>query len=79
LEESDCVELVVVVDWDDNIDNAVVVVDMDAGLDWFDGVLGLSPIRESLSFISYLPGVAFLTGVTWLVVALDVLFVMMGK
>ncbi len=33
LEESDCVELVVVVNWGDNIDDAVVAVDTDAGLD----------------------------------------------
>jgi hypothetical protein len=35
LEESDCVELVVVVDvdWDNNIDNAVVAVGIDTGLD----------------------------------------------
>jgi hypothetical protein len=33
LEELDCVELVVMVDWDNNIDNAVVAVDMDTGLD----------------------------------------------
>ncbi len=33
LEESDCFELVVVVDWDDDIDDAIVAVDTDAGLD----------------------------------------------
>ncbi len=33
LEELDCIELVVVVDWDDDIDNAIVAVDTDAGLD----------------------------------------------
>jgi hypothetical protein len=33
LEELDCVELVVVVDWDNNIDDAVIAVDTDAGLD----------------------------------------------
>ncbi len=33
LEELDCVELVVMVDWDDDIDNADVAVDTDAGLD----------------------------------------------
>ncbi len=33
LEETDCIELVVVVDWDDNINNAIIAVDMDAGLD----------------------------------------------
>ncbi len=79
LEESDCVELVVMVNWDEDINNAVVAVNTDTGLDWFNGVLGSSPIRESLFFISNLPGGAFLTGVTWLVVALDVVFVMMGK
>jgi hypothetical protein len=30
-------------------------------------------------FISNLPGVAFLTRVTWLVAVPDVIFVMMGK
>jgi hypothetical protein len=30
-------------------------------------------------FYKQLTGVAFLTGVTWLVVVLDVIFVMMGK
>ena len=33
LEELDCVELVVVVNWDDDIDNAVVAVNTDTGLD----------------------------------------------
>ncbi len=33
LEESDCVELGVMVDWDNDIDNAIVAVDRDAGLD----------------------------------------------
>ena len=33
LEELDCVELVVVVDWEDNINNTNVTVDTDAGLD----------------------------------------------
>ncbi len=39
LEESNCVELVkmVAVNWDNEIDNAVIAVDTDAGLDWFDG------------------------------------------
>ncbi len=32
-EESDCVELMVVVDWDDDINEAVIAVDTDAGLD----------------------------------------------
>jgi hypothetical protein len=32
LEESDCVELLVMVDWDDNIDDAIIAVDTDAGL-----------------------------------------------
>ncbi len=33
MEESDCVELVVVVNWDDNINVVIVAVDTDAGLD----------------------------------------------
>ncbi len=33
LEELDCVEHVVMVDWDKDINNAVVAVNMDAGLD----------------------------------------------
>ncbi len=33
LEESDCIELVVVVNWDEDILDAVVAVDTDAGLD----------------------------------------------
>ena len=33
LEELDCVELVVVVDWDDDIYDAVIAVNTDAGLD----------------------------------------------
>ncbi len=33
LEEPDCVELVVMVDWDNDVDNAVVAVDTDTGLD----------------------------------------------
>jgi hypothetical protein len=30
LEELNCIELVVMVNWDDDIDNAIVAVDMDA-------------------------------------------------
>ncbi len=33
LEESNCIELVVVVDWDEDIDGAIVAVNTDAGLD----------------------------------------------
>ncbi len=33
LEKLDCVELVVVVDWDDDIEDAVVAVNTDTGLD----------------------------------------------
>ncbi len=33
LEELDCVELVVMVDWDNDINNAVIAVNTDAGLD----------------------------------------------
>ncbi len=33
LEELDCIELVVMVDWDDNINDAVVAIDINAGLD----------------------------------------------
>jgi hypothetical protein len=33
LEESDYIELVVIVDWDDDINDAIVAVDTDAGLD----------------------------------------------
>ena len=100
LDELDCFELVVVADWDDKIDNAVVAVDavkmdagldscfnkindavvaveMDAGLGCFGGVTGSSPTRKNLSFTTNLPVFA-LTGVAWLVVALNVVFVMMG-
>jgi hypothetical protein len=97
LDESGCVELVVVVDWDNDINDAIIAVKTDAGLDLFDnindaivavktdtrlncfdGIMGSFPICKSLFFMTNLPGVA-LTGVTWLVVALYVVFVMMGE
>ncbi len=100
-DELDCFELVVVVDWDDEIDNAVIAVNAvktDAGLDsWFDeidnaviavemdaGLIcfnavmeGSSPICKILFFTTNL-SVFALTGVAWLVVALDVVFIMIG-
>ncbi len=101
LDELDCFELVVMVDWDDEIDKSVVAVDaveMDTGLDsWFDEIDdavvavktdagldsfnavtgGSSLICEILFFTTDLPVFA-LTGMAWLVVALDVVFIMMG-
>jgi hypothetical protein len=51
---------------------------MDAGLYCFNAVTGgSSPIRKILFFTTNLLVFA-LTGVAWLVVALDVVFVMMG-
>jgi hypothetical protein len=51
---------------------------MDAGLDCFNAVTGgSSPIRKILFFTADVPVFA-LTGVAWLVVRLDVVFVMMG-
>jgi hypothetical protein len=51
---------------------------MDAGLDCFNAVTGgSSPICKILLFTTDLLVFA-LTGVTWLVVALNVVFIMMG-
>jgi hypothetical protein len=101
LDELDCFELVVVVDWDYKIDNAVVAINavettlnliLDLKrltmplllsrrmLDLIASMLswgGSSPIRKILFFTINLPVFA-LTGVAWLVVAIDVVFVMMG-
>ncbi len=97
LDKLDCFELVVVVDWEDKINNAVIAVDAvetdaeldeindaiiavetDAGLDCFNAVMGgSSPICKILFFTTKLPVFA-LTGVAWLVVALDIVFIMMG-
>jgi hypothetical protein len=64
--------------WFNKIDDAVVAVKTDAGLDCFNAVMGgSSPICKILFFITNLPVFA-LTGVAWLVVALNVVFVMMG-
>jgi hypothetical protein len=52
----------VVVDWDDEIDDAVVAVNTDAGLDWFDGFpprpvwICSSPIQKMLNFHNQLTG-----------------------
>jgi hypothetical protein len=62
----------------DKINDAVVAVETDAGLDCFNAVTGgSSPKRKILFFTTNLPVFA-LTGVAWLVVALNVVFVMMG-
>jgi hypothetical protein len=58
--------------------DAIVAVETDARLDCFNAVTGgSSPIRKILFFTTNLPVFA-LTGVAWLVVALDLVFVMMG-
>jgi hypothetical protein len=64
--------------WFDKINNAVVAVKTDAGLDCFNAVMReSSPVCKILFFTTNLPVFA-LTGVAWLVVALDVVFVMMS-
>ncbi len=60
------------------IDNAVVAVKMDAGLDCFNAVTrGSSPICKISFFKADLPVFA-LIGAAWLVVMLNVVFIMMG-
>jgi hypothetical protein len=64
--------------WFDENDDTVVAVETNTGLDCFNAVMRCSsPIRMILFFSTNLPVVA-LTGVAWLVVALDIVFVMMG-
>ena len=60
------------------INNPIIAVNTEARLDCFKAVTGgSSPICKILFFRTDLPVFA-LTGVTWLVVALNIVFIIMG-